>query len=214
MGERSAVWYRRTRLWLGLAGLLVVWITAAPLLADCLIADRSIEQADAIVVLSGAADHAQRALGGATAFKNGVANRVILTNDDQRGGWDDKEKGNPYFIDRSEQELLGHGVPLEAIEKLPNIVRGTDEEAELLVRLAVERGYRGLVIVTSDYHSRRALWTFDRAVSRSDSHLSIGLIRSPSGARYPDRYTWWMSLRGWRSVGAEYLKIGYYWVFY
>ena len=193
---------------------LALWIAIAPFIADFLIDDRPIEHADVIVVLSGAADHGQRAQGGAQAFKNGVSSKIILTNDDQKGGWDDTENGNPYFIDRSERELIRQGIPPEAIEKVPIIVRGTDEEAELLVRLSTERGYRRLAIVTSDYHSRRALWIFDRVRARSKSDLTIGLIRSPSGARYPDRFTWWMSVRGWRSVGAEYLKIGYYWVFY
>ncbi len=214
MEERTAPWYKSARLWLVLVGSLAVWIGIAPLLADLLVVDRPIEQADAIVILSGAADHAQRALGGALAFKRGISSRIILTNDDQRGGWDDTEKGNPYFIERSERELIRHGVPPEAIEKLTPTVYGTDEEADLLVRIATERGYKTLVLITSDYHSRRALWTFDQSVARSQSDLKVGLIRSPSGARYPDRYTWWMSPRGWRSVGAEYLKIGYYWSFY
>jgi uncharacterized SAM-binding protein YcdF (DUF218 family) len=197
-----------------LAGLIGVWAIVAPLLADGLVVDRPIDKADAIVILSGAADHVQRAQGGAIAFERDIAPRIILTNDDQRGGWDDTEKGNPYFIERSASELRKHGVPPDAIEKLPGKVHGTGEEADLIIRTAVERGYRSVLIVTSDFHSRRALWTFERAAAEHGADLTVGLMRSPSGPRYPDRYTWWLTPRGWRSVAAEYLKFGYYWLFY
>ena len=214
MRERTTAFYRRARFWLGLAGLLGVWAATAPLLADLLVSDRPIEHADAIVILSGAADYVQRTEGGAAAYRNGISEKILLTNDDQRGGWDDAEKGNPYFIERAERELIKRGVPAEAIERLPEKVNGTDDEAHLLVRLSAERGYKNVAIVTSDYHSKRALWIFDQRIARNQSDLNLGLVRSPAGPRYPGRNTWWMSLRGWRSVGAEYLKIGYYWLFY
>lgn len=194
--------------------LLMGWILTAPFAADSLIADRPQANADAIVILSGAADYTQRAEGGARAFREGAAVRILLTDDDQRGGWDDTEKGNPYFVERTSRELTRLGVPGDAIEILPGKVGGTGDEAELVVRTAVERGYRGIIIVTSDYHSRRALWAFDRAAENHGSQLSVGLARSPSGVGYPGRWTWWLTPRGWRSVGAEYLKFGYYWLFY
>lgn len=199
---------------LAFVGVLAVWTILAPLLADALLVERPIEKADAIVILSGAADYAQRAAGGADAFRRGIASKILLTDDDQRGGWDDTEKGNPYFIERAASELVKHGVPSESIEKLSGTVRGTDEEAELIVRIAAERGYRSVLIVTSDFHSRRALWTFERAAAKNESEISFGLMRSPSGPGYPGRYTWWLSPRGWRTVAAEYVKFGYYWVFY
>lgn len=185
----------------------------APTLADALVIEHPLEKADAIVVLSGAADYVERAKGGALAFERGVAPRIILTDDDQRGGWDDNTRGNPYFIDRTVAELQRLGVPPGAIEKLAHKVYGTDDEAELIVRVASERGYRNILLVTSDFHSRRALWTFERNVSERGTDLIVGLVRSPSGPRYPSRYLWWLTPRGWRSVGAEYVKFGYYWLF-
>jgi uncharacterized SAM-binding protein YcdF (DUF218 family) len=209
-----ANWRKRAFAALVFAGAVAVWAAVAPLLADALIAERPIEKADAIVILSGAADHKQRARGGAIAFRQGIARKVILTNDDQRGAWDDVEKGNPYFIERAAAELQNLGVPAEAIEKLPGKVHGTSEEADLIMRVAIERGYRSLLIVTSDFHSRRALWTFEQAAKRDGTGITIGLMRSPASANYPGSRTWWLSPRGWRSVGAEYVKFAYYWLFY
>lgn len=198
---------------LGFAALAALWIALAPFLADVLVIERPLAHADAIVILSGAADYAQRAQGGAQAFRDGLAPRVLITDDGERGGWDDREKGNPFFVERMEAALRAQDVPADAIERLPGKVHGTDEEAELAILAAATRGYRSILIVTSDYHSRRALWTFDRVAAKNSANIAIGIIRSPSGPRYPGRYTWWMTRRGWRTVGAEYVKFGYYWLF-
>ncbi len=199
---------------LGFAVLAALWIALAPFLADALVVERPIARADAFLILSGAADYAQRADGGARAFQDGLAPRILITDDNERGGWDDRTQGNPFFIDRMEGMLKAAGVPAGAIERLLGKVHGTDDEAELAVRTATARGYRSILIVTSDYHSRRALWAFDKAAADNGADLTVGLIRSPSGPRYPGRYTWWMTRRGWRTVGAEYVKFGYYWLFY
>lgn len=194
--------------------MLGIWIAVAPLLADNLIADKNVDHADVIVVLSGAADFTQRARGGADAFTRLGSPRIWITDDNQRGGWDDTEKGNPYFVDRMQRELINHGVSSAAIERVPGYVHSTGDEAEAVIAMAAERNYRSVVVVTSDYHSRRALWTFERIAQKQNADLTIGLIRSPSGEKYPDRYTWWLTPRGWRTVGAEYVKFCWYWLYY
>jgi len=194
--------------------LLAVWAIVAPLLADLLVVERPIAKADAIVVLSGAADYKQRAEGGAAAFRNGIAPLILVTDDDQRGGWDDTEKGNPLFVERTIKVLKGNGVNSNAIEKLQARVHGTDDEADLVIRTAAERGYTSILLVTSEYHSRRALWTFEQFAANSGLRINFGIQCSPSSANYPGRATWWLSARGWRTVGAEYLKFGYYWLYY
>lgn len=192
----------------------MLWAAAAPWIADALVVERPLDHSDAALVLSGAADYLQRARGAAKVYGDGVAPRVLLTDDDQRGGWDDTEKGNPYFVDRMVRELIRLGVPAEAIEKLPGKVHGTDDEAETFIRALNSLGVRSVTLVTSEFHSRRALWTFERAAARSGSPLVIGLRRAPSDQVYPNRYNWWLSVRGWRSVGLEYLKFGWYWLYY
>ncbi len=214
MRKQTAKWRRRTVAILAAALFFAIWVAVAPLIADYLVVEKPLEKADAIVILSGAADYAQRARGGAAAFHNGIAQTVLITNDNQRGGWDDKEKGNPYFVERMQRTLMEQGVPAESIEILPGNVYSTMDEADLVTRTAGERGYRGLLIVTSDFHSRRALWTFEQAVQKNNARLDVGLMPAPAGSRYPDRYTWWLTPRGWRSVAAEYVKFGWYWLYY
>ncbi|HMQ03358.1 MAG TPA: YdcF family protein [Pyrinomonadaceae bacterium] len=193
---------------------VAVWIAAAPLLADHLIDEMPLEKADVILILSGGANYAERAEGGSKAFHSGKAPLIWITDDGQQGGWDNEEKRNPFFVEKMNTALLNSGVPGSAIERLPGGVSGTGGEAELAIKTAKERGYRSILVVTSDFHSKRALWIFDQAAAADKAELTIGLLRAPSSASYPSRSSWWLSLAGWQTVAAEYVKFGYYWLYY
>jgi uncharacterized SAM-binding protein YcdF (DUF218 family) len=197
-----------------LIALIGCWIAVAPFVADELVVNRPLEKADAILVLSGSSEYIDRTHEAADAFKKGIASKILLTNDGQQGGWSEPDKRNPYFVERAFAELVNQGVPDKAIEILPNFVRGTDDEANLVIRIAVEKKLNSIVLVTSPYHSRRALWTFERAVKKNSAALTIGVITPSENYRYPTRLNWWMSTYGWRSVGMEYVKFAYYWLFY
>lgn len=209
-----AISRKRIALAFAAAAVFAVWIAIAPSLADFLVVERPFDTADAIIVLSGAADYAQRARGASDAFKSGVAPLVMITDDDQRGGWDDREQGNPYFVERMRRNLIAGGVPPDAIEQLPGKVYGTSDEAAIAVKTARERGFFRVVVVTSLYHSRRSLWTFEKFAAENDKGPVIGLLCAPAGVTYPDRFTWWLTPRGWRTVGMEYVKLAWYWLYY
>ncbi len=191
-----------------------VWIPLAWGMANFLIVSRPREKADAIVVLSGSAAYKERVREAASIFKKGVTGKIFLTNDGLQGGWDQNERRNPYFVERAHSELIQLGVPNEAIEVLPAILDGTDEEANLLVHISAERKIKALLIVTSDYHSHRALWTFEKAVSRNEGSLNLGIVSPKSGQQSASPYSWWISYQGWKIVTGEYLKFAYYWMYY
>jgi uncharacterized SAM-binding protein YcdF (DUF218 family) len=77
---------------------------------------------------------------------------------------------------------------------------------------AVARGLRSLLIVTSAYHSRRALWAWRRAFDGSG--VKLGIKIAPVGEQTPAPFVWWLQARGWRAVAAEYPKLIYYWFRY
>lgn len=191
-----------------------MWFLLAWIAAEELIIEKSLSKADAIVVLSGSAAYVERAGEAAAIFKQGIAPKIFLTNDGLQGGWNEKEQRNPYFAERERWELIRQGVPEEAIETLPTVLDGTNDEANLLARVSAERGLRSLLIVTSAYHSRRALWTFQRAMSRNNVLLDIGIESPATGQQTPHSFAWWLSIRGWRMVALEYIKIIYYRMIY
>jgi hypothetical protein len=129
-----------------------------------------------------------------------------LTNDGLRGGWSNTEQRNPFFYERAREELVRAGVPVESIEVWPEIVSSTFEEAAEARRVADKRGRSSLLVVTSPFHTRRALWTLRRALRGSKTAVGIDAPPEQSGACA----TWWLGASGWRTVGGEYAKLVYY----
>ena len=108
------------------------------------------------------------------------------------------------------RHLRRFGVPNEAIETLPEPVSGTYEESLLLRRYATDKGLRSVLVVTSAYHSRRALRALRRVFA--DSTIAIGLDAVPPGRQTPRPAIWWLDPRGWQMVPGEYLKTVYYYL--
>jgi uncharacterized SAM-binding protein YcdF (DUF218 family) len=192
-----------SRILVPVACALLIWIFAAPFLAKWLIVERPVEQPDAILVLAGGSAFRDRTRFAAELFQRKAAPRILLTDDGEQGGWDQAEQRNPFFFERARLELLASGVPGSAIEVLPGVVQSTREESEVVKSSAGDRGLRRVLIVTSPHHTRRALRIFERTVPE----VEFG-IASPSAS---DEWYWWLTRRGWRDVGMEYVKLGYYW---
>ena len=191
-----------------------VWIPLSWMAARYLTVEKPLPSADAIFVLSGSDAYGERTDEAARLFKEKIAPKIFLTNDGLKGGWNQKEQRNPYFIERARWRLIALGVPSEAIEMLPEIVTGTNDEANLLVKVSAERNLKSLLLVTSAYHTRRTLWTFERVVSKNNSPLEIGIEFPSDGRNTPSRTGWWFSIKGWETVGTEYVKTVYYWLVY
>lgn len=190
--------------------LIAGWTLTAPPLANFLIVQKPLEKADAIVILSGSAEFIERAQEAAIIFRNGSSPRIFLTNDGIPGPWDNELLLNPTSVDRTRRELMKLAVPEGAIEILPSAVNGTHDEAIVVVRALAEKEIKSVILVTSAYHSRRALSTFERVLRREHFTLTVG-VQSPSeraGA------FWWLTAKGWTTVGLESVKTIYYLAFY
>jgi uncharacterized SAM-binding protein YcdF (DUF218 family) len=186
---------------------LIAWVGARALMVEV-----NVEQPQAIVVLSGSSAYVERTRTAAQLFAAGGAPKIILTNDGEVGGWSSAEQRNPFFSELAISELVRAGVPAENIELVPQMVSSTYDEAKAVRDYAVARGVRSLLIVTSAYHSRRALWAWRRAFS--GSNVELGIKIAPVGEQTPAPSLWWLQARGWRAVAAEYPKLIYYWFRY
>ena len=187
---------------------LAAWVVVARSAAEALVVSEELERADAIVVLAGSSAYVERTARAAELYKTGRAPVVLLTNDGQLSGWSEESQSNPSFVERAKGELMRAGVPNERIEALPRRVESTHDEALLIREYARERGLHSLLVVTSGYHSRRALWTFRKAFEGSG--LAVGVSAVGPGGQTPTPGMWWLSPRGWSAVAGEYLKMGYY----
>lgn len=194
--------------------LFIVWIFLAPFLAERLIVEKPLERADAILILGGSSTYLERTKKAAEAYKKGVAPKIFLTDDGLQGGWNKQEQRNPFFAELARAELIKQGVAEDAIEILPGIVEGTQDEAILLEKTARERNLKSVLLVTSPYHTRRARWTFEKVLQNNNDFVEIGIESPSSGLQSPNPSYWWFSARGWNFVAGEYLKTVYYWLFY
>lgn len=183
---------------------LAVWSLVAWAAARALVVREELERADALVVMSGSADYAERAAEAVRLFREGRAPVILLTDDGQRGPWSDEEQRNPFFHERTRAELRRAGVPDEAVLLLAGTVTGTREESALLRQEADARGLRSLLVVTSAYHTRRALRTLRAAFDGSGVRLGMEPAGEAPGA------LWWLGATGWRNVAGEYFKTVYY----
>jgi uncharacterized SAM-binding protein YcdF (DUF218 family) len=189
-----------------------LWALVAWGAARALVVEAELERADLIVVLGGAAAYRERAQHAARLFNEGRAPLVVLTDDRTRAGWSQAEQTNPPFVRLARAELRRAGVPEASVEILPRPVASTYEEAALVCEFAAARGARSVLVVTSAYHSRRALWTFRRAARGRP--LAVGLSPAPAGGHSPSAAWWWLRPAGWRQVAAEYPKLIYYRISY
>jgi uncharacterized SAM-binding protein YcdF (DUF218 family) len=188
--------------------LLASWELLAWSAALLLVTSAPLSHADALVVLGGSAAYTERARHGAELYRAGLAPRVVLTNDGLRGGWSQGEQRNPLFVEHAAAELRRNGVTSQNIEVLPGYVTNTYTEAVALRDYATMRGWRSLLIVTSGYHARRALWTYRRIFRGSG--IEIGLDPVMPGEQTPLPAVWWLQPSGWRAVAGEYGKLIYY----
>lgn len=190
--------------------ILPVWIYFAPLLAERLVVTRPLDRADVIFVLAGSAAYVTRTRTAAVLYKKGIAPMVLLTNDGRHGGWSRTEQRNPLYVELAQQELIVNGVPKDAIEILRPRISATIMEAALVAKVATERQWRSILIVTSPYHTRRALWTFDNVFAEKGLATQIGIVPALAGQQTPPASYWWLTATGWRDVAGEYVKSAYY----
>jgi len=180
--------------------------------AQLLVVRAPLASADAIVVLSGSATFRERAQHAAALFNEGRAPRIVLTNDRLLSNWSPEEQRNPYFYERSRDELRRAGVPDDKISVIMDPIRSTYDEAVVLKKFAEANHLSSLLVVTSAFHSRRAFWTFSRVFEGSGKLIGIDpaepRIESPAAA------TWWLHSLGWELVPKEYVKLLVYWFRY
>ena len=212
----------KTRIVKILLVVIVVWTVAAGVAARALIIRAPLESADAIVVLSGSSAYVERTHKAAQLFREGRAPRVLLTDDHTRGGWDNARQRNPFFVERAQDELIKGGVPEDKIEVVPGFAGSTHDEALVLKHRALNERfiqhfislprYKSLLVVTSSYHSRRALQTLQQTFAGTD--VKLGMEPSPDDSLHASTVFWWLRPDGWRNVGGEYVKLIYYWFKY
>lgn len=203
---------RRALRWRKLAliaiGVCVGWCLVAFAGAKFLIVKADLASADAIFVFSGPGTYVERADWAAKLYREKRAPLVVVSNEGLLSGWSATDERNLYFYELSARRLEQQGVARKDIRVMSGYDAGTYRESVKLCDYVSDQGFKRVLVVTSAYHSRRALWSVQRACR--ERSIQIGIDSPPPGWQTPRPEIWWAHRTGWRFVAAEYVKMVYY----
>lgn len=178
--------------WAGIACLLL--LTA---IRPFLVVSSPLPSAKTIIILAGSYEERIPVVAG--LYHKVKAEKIIVTDDNVRRGWSRKHQRNLYSRERIYEALTEMGVPGKAIVNLPFGKSGTVFDALAVRDYLLKERVGEIMLVTSDYHTRRTLWIFRRVLH--DLPVTIGITPAPSPL---------FSLPALK----EPFKLVYYWVRY
>jgi uncharacterized SAM-binding protein YcdF (DUF218 family) len=166
-----------------IALLFVVYLVRHPLLrlaGGFWVVDESPQPSDAIVMLSDDNYNGDRAKRAAELFKVGWAPRVIASGRYLR----------PYagIAELEAHDLEAHGVPENAVVLFAHHADDTREECIAIGQLISSRGWKRILLVTSNYHTRRSEYICSRAFPQG---TALRVVAAPDSEYNPE--DWWHS---------------------
>lgn len=162
-------------------------------------------EADAIFVLAGT--DADRFLEGYELWREKRAPLILLSPGFRDSGTRELERRGlrmPTRADVAREVLVGQlGVPAHAVEVVAGEVDSTAAEAVVLRAMAVERGWRRVIIVTSLPHTRRTGFAMTRALEGTGVDVQV------RGSRFDDFQPsrWWADRGSIRWILMELPKL-------
>jgi uncharacterized SAM-binding protein YcdF (DUF218 family) len=155
----------------------------------CVVED-VLAKSDALVVLSDDNFHAERSARAAELFRAGWAPRIVASG----------RRLRPYatVAELMAHDLTERGIPKDAIIRFPQNGENTREEAQALLPLAVEHKWNRLIIVTSNYHTRRARYIFQHVFPAA---IEVRIASARDSDYDPDN--WWESRKGIKLFFSE-----------
>lgn len=178
-------------------------------IAGYLIISDDLEKADGIAVLSG--DIPSRCQKAADLFFQGWASRILIT----KGRYPDMMAAalNRYGIlelessEKCRAVLKFCKVPEDVIEVLDGYNESTADEAEKLRRYLLDRGMTRLIVVTSNFHTRRSRLLFGRFFAGTGVQVTVQA--APANFTF-DPEAWWTRRHDSRILLLEYQKLAFY----
>lgn len=190
-----------------LAGLLLILIIKA---GTFLVVEDKPESADAIVVLMGSPG--DRMLQAFDLYEAGYSEKVIMVDTYLTGGEALAERGVHLKTNTGMAEEVGValGIPEDAVIIIPGEAQSTGQEA-VAVRnfIESENDIKGIILVTSPSHTRRARAVFRRAFSGLDDPVDIMVVPSQYSDFNAGR--WYSERQSAKRVVMEYTRLLWFW---
>ncbi len=172
----------------------VLYLARGPLLrlaGESWIIDDPLDRADAIIVLSDDNFYADRATRAADLYRHNMAPVVVASG----------RRLRPYagIAELMEHDLVERGVPKDKIVRVAHNAENTREEAQALVQQALEHKWRSVIVVTSNYHTRRARYIFLHVLP---AQFQVRVTGSHDGDFDPEH--WWQTRQSLKALTREF----------
>lgn len=185
---------RRSFRWLIIAAAVLLVAAAHPVWlgapASFLVLDEPPVRADVVVTLAGG-HRGNRIVKAAELVRLGYAPRVLVSGNRYYGRWES---------DLAIEFAVARGYPREWFTALPNEARSTREEARIVGAELRRLGVRRFLLVTSDYHTRRARGCFRQA----GGGLEFRTVAAPDE---DFTHPWWRTRDSQKTVFTEWTKM-------
>jgi uncharacterized SAM-binding protein YcdF (DUF218 family) len=193
--ERGGIFFRLLLLVVFAAFLAFFYVLRHPLMrlaGQFWVINEPATQSDVIIVLGDDNYTGDRAFHAADLYRSGLAPQVVASGRLLR----------PYagIAEMIEHDLVSYGVPAASVMKFAHRAANTREEAEALAGLVSSHGWKRVLVVTSDYHARRARFIFGR-VFPGGVTVRISAARDSAF----DASRWWETRAGEKIFMGELL---------
>jgi uncharacterized SAM-binding protein YcdF (DUF218 family) len=155
------------------------------------------EKADAAFVLAGDSS-GNRILTAAELMRQGYVRKVVVSGPGGDYGLHECELAIPFAVK--------NGYPESYFEHAEHFAHSTAEEARVTLPQLRRDGYRRILLVTSDYHTRRAAKVFRDA----GPDLTFFMVAAPDP--YFSADGWWHSREGQKTFLTEWEKTVARWI--
>jgi len=159
----------------------VLYAARRPLLrlaGESWVVEDPLEQSDAILLLSDDNFFADRATRASELYRQKLAPVVVASGR--------RLRPTAGIAELMEHDLIERGVPKERIIRFAHDGDNTREEALALRALVIEKSWRNVIVVTSNYHTRRARYIFQRVFPES---VTVRVASARDGEFDPEH--WW-----------------------
>lgn len=184
--ERGGIFFRLVFLLFLACFAFVIYLARHPLMrvaGNFWVVDDGAAPSDAIVILGDDNYQGDRATRAAGLLKAGWAPRIIASGRYLR----------PYasIAQLEQHDLLDRGVPASDIVPLAHRAENTREEGEAIGQFITAHGWKRILVVTSNYHTRRARYILARVLPAGTALR----VLSAQDSDY-DPENWWRTRLG------------------
>ena len=160
-------------------------------MAESWIIEDTLDKADALIVLGDDNFYADRVTRAAQLFREGKAPVVVASGR--------RLRPSAGIAELMEHDLIERGVPRDKIARFPHDGDSTVEEAQALVRIVKDRKWHSVIVVTSNFHTRRARYIFLRVFPQS---MEVRVASARDGDFDPEH--WWEKRKSIEALTKEF----------